>query len=100
MIPNTLLQIDTAQFSGASPLSTAVYGILVAVLVGAIYWLAKQYLKARADYQVLSEKTLVVITEVKEKILDQSETKQQLQSIETKLTGLQHFIELNLKGGK
>lgn len=92
-----LLQIDTAQFSGASPLSTAVYGILVAVLVGAIYWLAKQYIKARADYQTLSEKTLVVITEVKEKILDQTETKAQIQTIDTKLTALQHYIELHLK---
>ena len=95
-----LLQVDPTQFTGASPLSTAVYGVLVAVLVGAIVWLAKQYIQARTDYQELSNKTLVVITEVKEKILDQSETKQQLSSIETKLTNLQHYIEMNLKDGK
>lgn len=92
-----LSQIDTSSFSGASPMSTAVYSIFVASLVGAIIWLAKQYIQAKKDYQALSEKTLVVITEVKEKILDQSETKQQLNVIETKLTGLQHYIELHIK---
>lgn len=93
-----LLQIDTAQFSGASPMSTAVYGILVAVLVAAILYLARKVDKKEVQYQELSNKTLVVITEVKEKILDQSETKTQLASIETKLTSLQHYIELNLNG--
>ncbi len=92
-----LLQIDTAQFSGASPLSTAVYGVLVAVLVAAVLYLAKQWAESRKEYKELSEKTLVVLTEVKDKVLDQTETRQDLKALITQISELKHYIELNLK---
>lgn len=92
-----LLQVDTAQFSGASPLSTAVYGILVAILVAAVLYLAKQWAESRKEYKELSEKTLVVLTEVKDKVLDQAETQGKLTEVVKQVTELRHYIELHVK---
>ena len=70
MIHFLLQTIDPLAFKDATPFGTAIYGLLVLALVGAIIYLVKKLDSKDKDYKDLAEKTMVVITEVKEKILD------------------------------
>jgi flagellar biogenesis protein FliO len=70
MIYILLQAIDPLVFQDATPFGTAIYGLLVLALVGAIIYLVKKLDSKDKDYKDLAEKTMVVITEVKEKILD------------------------------
>ena len=70
MIHILLQAIDPLVFQDATPFGTAIYGLLVLALVGAIIYLVKKLDSKDKDYKDLAEKTMVVITEVKEKILD------------------------------
>ena len=70
MIHFLLQAIDPLVFQDATPFGTAIYGLLVLALVGAIIYLVKKLDSKDKDYKDLAEKTMVVITEVKEKILD------------------------------
>ena len=65
-----ILQVDPNLFKDASPFGTAIYGLLVLALIAAIIYLIKKLDSKDKDYKDLAEKTMVVITEVKEKILD------------------------------
>ena len=65
-----LLQVDPNLFKDASPFGTAIYGLFVLALIGAIIYLIKKLDSKDKDYKDLAEKTMVVITEVKDKILD------------------------------
>ena len=70
MIYILLQAIDPLVFQDASPFGTAIYGLLVLALITAIIYLIKKLDSKDKDYKDLAEKTMVVITEVKEKILD------------------------------
>jgi hypothetical protein len=70
MIHFLLQTIDPLVFKDASPFGTAIYGLLVLALIAAIIYLIKKLDSKDKDYKDLAEKTMVVITEVKEKILD------------------------------
>jgi hypothetical protein len=70
MIHFLLQAIDPLVFQDASPFGTAIYGLLVLALIAAIIYLIKKLDSKDKDYKDLAEKTMVVITEVKEKILD------------------------------
>lgn len=76
-----LLQADPTIFKDATPYSSAIYGLLVVGCGFIIYYLAKRIDKKEAqtnalialkdaEYKELAENTLVMITEIKEKILD------------------------------
>lgn len=69
MILNLLLQ-DPTIFKEASPFGTAIYGLFIVALVGAIIYLVRKLDKKDDEYKELAEKTLVVVTEVKAGILD------------------------------
>ena len=70
MIHFLLQTIDPLVFQDATPFGTAIYGLLVLALIAAIIYLIKKLDSKDKDYKDLAEKTMVVITEVKEKILD------------------------------
>jgi hypothetical protein len=70
MIYILLQAIDPLVFQDATPFGTAIYGLLVLALIAAIIYLIKKLDSKDKDYKDLAEKTMVVITEVKEKILD------------------------------
>ena len=70
MIEIPLQVVDPSIFKEASPYGTAVYGLLVVALVAALIYLDRKLTNKDKDYRDLAEKTMIVITEVKEKILD------------------------------
>ena len=87
-----LLQIDPNQFKEATPYSWGVYGILVLGLVAALIFVTKYFVielrektkehalreaeyKAKLEikekeYKEVAEKSIIVLTEIKEKVLD------------------------------
>ena len=70
MIYILLQAIDPLVFKDATPFGTAIYGLFILGLIAAIIYLIKRIDAKDKDYKDLAEKTMVVITEVKEKILD------------------------------
>ena len=70
MIYILLQAIDPLVFQDASPFGTAIYGLFILGLIAAIIYLIKRIDAKDKDYKDLAEKTMVVITEVKEKVLD------------------------------
>jgi hypothetical protein len=70
MIYILLQAIDPLVFKDATPFGTAIYGLFILGLIAAIIYLIKKLDAKDKDYKDLAEKTMVVITEVKEKILD------------------------------
>lgn len=93
MIYILLQAIDPLVFKDASPFGTAIYGLFVLALIGAIIYLVRKVDSKEKDYKDLAEKTMVVITEVKEKMLDDKDYKAM---IVNKLDDLYRVI-INLK---
>jgi hypothetical protein len=93
MIYILLQAIDPLVFKDASPFGTAIYGLFVLALIGAIIYLVRKVDSKEKDYKDLAEKTMVVITEVKEKMLDDKDYKSM---IVNKLDDLYKAI-INLK---
>lgn len=85
MILNILLQ-DPTIFKEASPFGTAIYGLFVVALIGAIIYLVKRMDKKDQEYKELAEKILVLATEIKSGILD---VKDHRVEVITKLTQIQ-----------
>ncbi len=84
-ILNILLQ-DPTIFKEASPFGTAIYGLFIVALIGAIIYLVKRMDKKDQEYKELAEKILVLATEIKSGILD---VKDHRVEVITKLTQIQ-----------
>lgn len=100
----TILLQDPTVFKDASPYGTAIYGLLVLAGVFVIYYLAKQVEKKEtliankdSEYKQLAEKTMVVLTEVKEKVLDIRDYRatvfNELKELKDHVNGLEQYIK-------
>lgn len=94
---NLILQIDSATLSGATPFSTAIYSVMVAILIAAIVWLAKQWSDSRKENKELTEKTLLLIGEIKEKVLGHVELIKDVSEIKRLTQDIQKYIEKHEK---
>lgn len=68
-----LLQIDPDIVKGATPFSYGLYTFVVAACIAVIVYLAKQWSDSRKENKELTEKTLLLIGEIKEKVLNHAD---------------------------
>lgn len=108
---NILLQIDSSTLSGATPFSTAIYSVLVIILMAAIGGLVKftnslmtkhkaelaekdlEIKECRKENKELTEKALLLIGEIKEKVLDHAELIKDIGEIKRRTQDIEDYIK-------